>query len=224
MDLNKLVYEVKEFVGAMSDDRYLDDRYVTHLINVNRADILKKDTNRKPGKTMGEVNQTISVDLSPVSSAIRDGVALSCKVVRSTNPLPRLVYSSSIFQFLKVRPAGMRFAPIEYVEWQRVPYLTFEFPVIYAAIDVDYYLYLFSPNNDEDIKYAAITGVFDEPTVADATILDDTNPTAYPMPNSLWTAVKPQVVNQILQQVPGDPLNNEEPDVQQTRKPQSRAK
>ena len=221
MDLSKLVYEVKESVSGMSDDRYLDDRYVTHLINVNRADILKKDTNRNPGKTMGESNQTISVDVTPVSSAIRDGVTLNCKVVRSVNPLPRTIYSSSLFQFLRIRPAGIKFTPIDYIEWQRVPYLTFEFPVIYAALDVNYYLYIFSPNNDEDIKYIAATGVFEEPDVVDPNILDDIKP--YPMSSTLWAAVKPQVINYILQRMPGDPLNNEEPDVQQTKGPRSRA-
>jgi len=218
-NLDKLVYEVRKQVGAISDDRYLDARYITYLIGKYRADLLRKKLSRQPYyETTGAV-QYQPLELVPVSKSVFPQLDLSCKVLRSKKPVSKLLYEEPNSNWFRVVTADITRNTIETISVHRAPYLSFEFDVAYSflaagkeadpdgieKIDEDYYLYVIAKDSME-LRFAIVVGVFEDPY--------DVNPDMddYPIKMSDWAIISPEVVNYILGKVPPDPLNNSEPD------------
>ena len=70
MDLNKLIYELREATNSISDDRRIDDRYVTQLINNQRAASLRSTYSLKPYTNTNGLTQDINIDIEIVSHII----------------------------------------------------------------------------------------------------------------------------------------------------------
>jgi hypothetical protein len=206
MELDKLIYEVKEQVSAISDDRYLDNRLVTFKISAARADLIRKMLARRPGYNTIGMEQEVQLDVQSVSRALIPGLTLDCKVLRSVEPIPKLIYEGSFTQYIKVRTADVLHNTIEVIDASRANFITFEFPVVYAFLDSGYYMYFLEPNNHQELKYAILTGVFEDPLEVDPELTD------YPLKLNDWESIKPLIVNSILGTPPEDPLNNSEED------------
>lgn len=215
MDYDKLIYDIKESVSAISDDRHLDDRYIKFLVDNARADLIRKKLAKNPSYTTLALEQNVDVHLESVSRSIFKGLDLDCKVLRSTEPMPKLIYEGSLSNYFKVRSPDILKTLIERIDIARVNFVVFEFPVVYCVLDFEYYLYFLVPNNGQELRYAVLTGVFENPedAVPDGEELID-----YPLSASDWNIIKPLVINTIMSRPPEDPRNNSEPDYGTKRK------
>jgi hypothetical protein len=207
MEKDKLIYDIKEQVSAISDDRHLDDRYVEHLIGTARADLYRKMLAKRPGYTTLGMEQNIDVTVESATRSIFSGLTLDCNVLRSTVPMPKLIYEGSLSSYFKVRTADILKNTIEIIDIARANFVVFEFPVVYAFLDYQYYLYFLVPFSEQELKYAVLTGVFEDPMEVDPEL------TNYPISASDWNTIKPLIINTIMSRPAEDPLNNSEPDL-----------
>jgi hypothetical protein len=206
MELDKLVYEVIEDVSAISDDRYLDERLIIHKINSARADLVRKMMNSKPGYPTQGLEQDFPLVLESVTRSIFPGLTIPCNILRSTQPIPDLISTRTLSEFYKVRTVDILKNTIEIIEPNRANFVVFEFPVVYAFVYNDDYLYLLAPEHNQELKRAILTGVFDDPTAVEDPLED------YPIKASDWALIKPLIVQDILNRPMEDPLNNSETD------------
>lgn len=206
MNLDKLIYDVKENLSAISDDRRIDDRYIEHLINNGRADFIKKLLSSRPGYDAINLEQNWHANIESASRSIFPGLALGCNILRSTVPIPNLLDSDTLSRSFRVRTADILNDTIEVIPPERATVLTFEFPVVYAFLDYKHYLYLVSKQNHQELRYAVVTGIFEDPKAVDPTLTD------YPLPEFMWKTIKDGIVQELLRRPAPDPLNNSEPD------------
>lgn len=206
MELAKLIYDIKESVSAISDDRHIDNRYIEHLINNGRADFIKKLLSSRPGYDAINLEQNFHANIESVSRSIFPGLELECKVLRSTLPVPTMLNSDVLSRSFRVRTADILHDTIEVITAERANVITFEFPVVYAFLDYNHYLYLISKNNHQELKYAVVTGIFEDPKDIDPDL------TEYPLPEFMWKTIKDGIVQEILHRPHEDPINNSEPD------------
>jgi len=206
MNLDKLVYDIKEAVSAISDDRYLDERYITHLINQGRAEFIKKLLSNRPGYNAINLEQHYHVNVISTSRSIFPGLTISCKILRSENPVPKLIDSDMLSRSFRVRTADILKDTIEVITPERANMITFEFPVMYAFLDYEHYLYLISPNNHQELRYAVVSGIFEDPTEVDDSLTD------YPLSEFMWPTIKNNIIAQLLSTPMRDPYNNSEAD------------
>lgn len=207
MERSKLIYDIKEQVSAISDDRYLDDRLVEHLIGTARADLIRKMLAKKPGYTTLGMEQNVDIEVESASRSIFEGLDLECKVLRSKIPVPKLIYEGSLSSYFKVRTADILHNTIEIIDISRANFIHFEFPVVYALLDYKYYLYFILPKSHQELRYAVLSGIFEDPMEVDSELTD------YPINASDWATIKPLIINSILNSPPEDPLNNSEEDL-----------
>lgn len=225
MKLDKIVYEVREALNAISDDRRVDTRYIAQVVSLYRADLIRKLLTRRTCITTLGMQQHIPMEVETVSRSIFPGLELPCVILRTTEKVPKLIYEGAGYKWYAVRTADVRKDTIETISWARVPYLTFEFNTVYsflapgvAASDgsmpplfdstdelSNYYMYVISKDNF-DLKYLIVSGIFENPLEADPDLEE------FPLNASEWSAIKPNVINAIVNKPGEDPLNNSEPD------------
>lgn len=206
MELKKLVYDVREQLSVISDDRRIDDRYIEHLINVGRADFIKKLLSKRPGYNIVNLEQNWHASIESVSRSIFPNVNLACTILRSTTPIPEMITTDVMSQYFRVRTADIIKNTIEVIEYERANTVTFEFNVIYAFLDYGNYLYLISKDNHQELKYAVVSSVFSDPKEIEDPLID------YPMPAYMWGIIKPNIVALLNSRPIEDPINNSEPD------------
>ena len=206
MELDKLVYDIKESISAISDDRYIDERYITHLINQGRADFIKRLLSKRPGYDPINLEQHYHANIISTTRSIFPNLTISCKILRSADPIPNLIDSDIMSRSFRVRTADILKDTIEVITPERANMLTFEFNVMYAFLDYKHYLYLLTKNNHQELKYAVISGIFEDPLAVDSTLTD------YPLPEFMWPTVKNGIINQLISRPMEDPYNNSEPD------------
>lgn len=207
MELLKLVADVRESISAISDDRRIDDRYIEHLINVGRADFIKKLLSSRPGYDTINLEQNYHAHIESASRSIFPGVDLSCSVLKSTAPIPSMITSDVLAQSFRVRTADILQDTIEAISAERANNITFEFTTTYAFLDYEHYLFLISKDNHQELKYAVVTGIFEDPKDVDPDLTD------YPLSGFMWPSIKENIVAQLLRRPPEDPINNSEPDL-----------
>lgn len=211
MEISKLIYDIKEQVSAISDDRYLDDRLVQQLINTARADLIRKMLAKRPGYTTLAMEQNVPLTLESVSRSIFPGLTIPCKVLRSTKPIPKLIYEGPLSDYYRVRSVDILHNTIEIINIARTNFITFEFPVVYTVLDYEYYLYFILPNNHQELRKAIVSGVFETPE--DVAETNGEELIEYPLSASDWNTIKPLIIQQIMSRPMEDPLNNSEPDL-----------
>lgn len=206
MKLEKLIYDIREMLSVISDDRRIDDRYIEHLINIARADFIKKLLSSRPGYNTINLEQNWHANVESVSRSIFPNLTLECSILRSTVPIPEMISSDIISQFFRVRTADIIKNTIEVIEYERANNLTFEFDVVYAFLDYDKYLYFVSKDNHQELKYAVVSAIFNDPSDIEDPLED------YPMPAYMWNTIKPNIVALLNSRPIEDPINNSEPD------------
>jgi len=206
MELQKLIYDVRENLSIISDDRRIDDRYIEHLISVARADFIKKLLSTRPGYNTINLEQHFHVNVESTSRSIFPNLDISCSILRSTEPVPEMITTDITSQHYIVRTADILKNTIEVIEYERANQLTFEFDVVYAFLDYKNYLYFISKNNHQELKYAVITGIFSDPFDVDDALTD------YPLPSFMWNSIRPGIVALLNSRPIEDPINNSEPD------------
>lgn len=222
--LDKIIYDVREALNAISDDRYVDQRYILNVVNRFRSDYYRKLLSRKPYYNTQGIEQSIPIHLDPVDKSVFPNVEANCKVLRSINHIPALVYEASNSNWFSVKTADVTNDTIETIGIERVPYLTFEFTSVYSFLGIgktielnaeiiadDYYLYVIAKDRFE-MEYAILTGIFEDPLAANP------NTKVYPIKQSDWAAILPLVLNYLAGRPADDPLNNSERDEGKSRR------
>lgn len=216
MKKNELIYDVRERLNAISDDRNIDDRLIWYHIKNARAFLLRRLMSRDISFSAYGLNQDHYVKLEPASRSLISGITTDCKVLRSANKLPEFIYVNTYGAWLKVRTIDVLNNTVELIESARAPWVTFEFPIVYAFID-NGYLYVMAPKNDMSIEQVVITGVFKNPEEVDSDgdgVAD--NPDDIPITSDVYMPLMDIVVKELMPRIAEDPVNNSEPDYGRT--------
>ena len=67
MTLNKLIFDVREYLKQYNNDSDLDDRYITYLYGIKRAKYLRQELNNFQRTTDITSTQTLCLKLEEVS-------------------------------------------------------------------------------------------------------------------------------------------------------------
>lgn len=206
MNIDKLIFDVKERMAAMSDDRRLDKRYILHLIGVARSDYLRQLLSKRPGYNTISLEQNFELSITSVDRSMFTGLSLNCYVMKGSPTVPKLFNTSAMTPYYKIRTADRLKNTIEVIDYERVMHLTFEFDAVYAFMDTDESVYFIAKNNHQELKYAVVTGIFEDPMEVDPLL------TEYPMPPDSWKYILPYVMEALTNRPSEDPINNSEPD------------
>ena len=206
MNKDKLVYRIREELGAISDDRYIDERLILDTVGIFRSDYLRKMISRKAGYSIDNAAQLVKFEVSTATRSLIPELHMDCTILRSTAEVPTLVNTSTIGPWYSVRTADIKLNTIEVIDYKRASYVTFEFPVVYSFIGPDKYLYFMQPGNHQELSWAVIHGVFDDPLEAEP------DSEEYPLSDAMFAAILGDVLAYLRGRLPEDPINNSEPD------------
>ena len=229
MNVDKLVYEIREELSAISDDRRIDKRYILHVVDTFRADLLRKMLARKPYYNTVGMEQSLALEVKPVSRSLFPGVAVNCYILKTKESIPTLVYEGSNSNWFEIKTADIGRNTIENIDKSRVSVLSFEFNSVFGFLDRgtvssgdtelndSMYAYIISKDNF-DLEQVILSGIFESPSEVHPNLTD------YPIKLSDWATIRPGVLAYLRSEPMEDPINNSEPDDQrQTQaKPESR--
>lgn len=162
---NELIYDIKEYLKAYSDDVELSDRHILYMYRKKRAKYLRRLLNDYTRKFDDLIIQSLCMELECVDRATC-GLELGCTIVRTVKPLPTLLELRSRDTLLSVGPTMVGGETFKIIKLSEVPYIL-EKPFsrgIYAFLNTDGHIYLIS-NNDAHIllECITVTGLFEDP-------------------------------------------------------------
>lgn len=219
MNLQKIIYDVREGIKAYTDDSNVSDRYITYLYNIKRAKYLRQELNDTRKTTDISVTQTFCLELEyvPINQC---GVDAECdRILRTKRPIPKPLELHTKVAITVVKPINRISLPFNFVSKEKALYSKFS-PYkksIFAFLDTDMYIYILSESNTVGMMEAInISGVFEDPlelrsyTSPSGTICFDDATTDYPLQAHLVDLIKIEIVNELLGKlkVPEDKNNN----------------
>ena len=164
--LSELTYDILEAIKEYSDDSEIDQRYITYLYNIKRAKYLRQDLNNFQKTTDLSIQQTFCLEMEEVS-ADTCGVSFFCDtVMRSKQPVPKLIELHTNVALTKVKPTTRTAQSFNLIPIGKVPFYAYA-PYsnsIYAFLDTDNHIYLISKNTAHKlIDCISVTGIFENP-------------------------------------------------------------
>jgi hypothetical protein len=219
MNLQKIIYDVREGVKAYTDDSNISDRYITYLYGIKRAKYLRQELNDTRKTTDISVTQTFCLELEYVSIN-QCGLDIECdKILRTKRPIPNPLELHTKVAITVVKPTNRIALPFNFVSKEKAIYSKHS-PYkrsIFAFLDTDKYIYILSESNTVGMMESiSISGVFEDPLelrsyMAPAgTICFDDATTDYPLQSHLIDLIKTEIVNELLGKlkIPEDTTNN----------------
>lgn len=223
MILNKIVYDVREAVKAYSDDSDLDNRYIIYLYGIKRAKYLRQDLNNMNRTIDNSIQQKLCLDMEIVSTN-SCGLDFECEtIVRSKQPVPKLLELHTKSSIINVTPTNKIAIPFNFINKNRIYYLEgASFPnSIYSFLDVDGYLYIYSQNEIfKEITCITLIGVFEDPlelknyfnccNCNEPVSCFNEMTSDYPLQPHYIDLIKNEIVNELTNrlQLPSDNTNN----------------
>jgi len=224
--VQELIYDVKEAVKAFTDDNELDDRYIIYLYNIKRAKYLRQDLNNYQKFIDNSIKQTLCLALEsvPVSEC---SISYSCgTLLKSTQVVPTPLNLHTKTAITKVKPTNKLSLPFNFISKDKAAYIDHA-PFnksLYAFIDVDNYLYVYSKSEDYKLlECVTITGIFENPislhnykTCCNCTnsssICFDEATSEYPLQPRYIDIIREEIIKDILRtkQIPEDTQNDAE--------------
>jgi hypothetical protein len=206
MNVDRIIYLVREKTGSISDDRWVSDRLILEYVGMARATFIRNLVSRKAYFNTTGLSQVYEVNVETVSRSVMPTCPMYCEIMRSTDKIPKLVYEGTLGNWYDVKPVDVIGKPFELIEPEKAACVTFEFNVVYTFLYSDYYLYFLSKDNLE-LKCAIVSGIFEDPLEVDPDLTD------YPMNKDIWDGIFDDVVANVMKRIPEDPVNNSEPDL-----------
>ena len=192
--LNEIAYDILTAVRPqLSDDTELEIRQIKFWIKNQRALLIRNEINRN--RTIdADITQTLCVEIECVNASECCDIELGDKILRSKKELPDTLEMHNKQAILRVGPINKKKESFNFVEYERVPFLTssrFTKNMVFAFVK-DKYLYIYSDNpRYRDIEAVALRGVFEDPEAAkDFKDCVNTNEPCYtddsPFPMKTW--------------------------------------
>jgi|TARA_B110000881_G_scaffold219338_1_gene240939 hypothetical protein len=165
----ELIFTVMEGLKIQSDDTDVSQELISSLIDAARATTLKQMYGNKDWNLPIELRQEVCIELAPADSV--DGATCLGKILRSTERLPKgISIKGGDGALLRVKRYDRQATQINIVPVERLPMIghnTFTANMVYAAVDVDRYLYLVSANKKHMFMEAVrVDGVYESPELA----------------------------------------------------------
>ncbi len=166
MNLQKLIYDVRDSVRQVTDYSFLDDRYIIYLYNILRARNLRRDLNDFQKTVDNSILQKFCLELEEVS--INEcNIEYDCgTILRSKQKIPTPLELSLKTAITSVKPSNRTAIPFNFVNKERAiwsKYSSFG-NAVYAFLDSDEYIYLVSTSDAVKlIDCITVEGVFEDP-------------------------------------------------------------
>ncbi len=224
--------QLDEALNINSSDSVFSDLYYTDIINEQRSLWLRNEYNKNRSIDPNVQQELACVELELVDpdTCCNLSIPLSCKVVRTKKQIPNTVelyYRKGITSVGPVDITKKRFTMIDY---NRVPYAGHGRTTKNAVYSFlyDKYIYVISNNPGFKIlKYITIRGLFEDPSALGDFINCSGKPCwspydIYPLNQWMWTYIKPQIVQQLIQKqmMPLDESNDAKDNKTELSQPQ----
>lgn len=166
MNLNKIIYSVKEDLKDYTEDSELSNEYITYLYNIKRANYIRQDLNNYQKTTDLSITQSLCLELELVS-VNECGLDFECdKILRSKQKVPNTLDLHLKSSIISVKPTNRISIPFNFTTKQKVIYSKFSKfnNAIFSFLDDDGYIYLLSENTGHKlIDCITVTGIFEDP-------------------------------------------------------------
>lgn len=221
----ELTYDVREALKKYSDDEEISNRYIQYLYKVKRSKYLRREMNRLQRTADNSALQTFCIPLEEVSAS-ECNVSIECDtILRSTKKIPPTIDLHHKPALVQVKPTNILSKPFNFINKNRVPYASASpFAGVYAFLDPNGYIYVYSKDDIALLDCLTITGVFEDPmdltsfsTCCDCTDQDavcyDPLTTEYPLQPYLIDVIRVEIINELLnrdQAAPEDKINDAE--------------
>ena len=166
MKLNKIIYDIRESLNQSTDDSYLSDEYISYLIGVYRAEILKNELNNFQRTTNPVNTQSFSLEVEEVSK-YDCNIDVDCEtILRTKQPIPSPIKMHTGSSLTMVRPTDITSKPFVPFDQSRIQYImNSKFSrSIYYFLGSDLHLYFIGKDDAYKLmKCVNISGVFADP-------------------------------------------------------------
>jgi len=215
MELNKLVYEVLTIAREMSDDSNITESFVKHLIDEYRSKYIQIEYSKRNMVSQISV-QSFNLAMTAVDSSNISTAATGIFILES-EVLPELINLNKRPGIIRLRSIDGIKGDINFMSLDRAQETSYsKFKTINAYLDNNNKLYitgnkpsaLLITNVVVDAVLVSPAEVMDY-AYRDRTVGDDL--TDYPIPASMWSFVKQEILNDIITsyKVPTDNVNNQ---------------
>lgn len=218
-----MIYDVREGIRQIADDTDISDRYITHLININRADLIRQSLNNFQRVTPSTVTQSFCLEMEEVS-ALDCGITTDCEtILRSKRIIPDPLELHLKTAITSIRPVNKLSKPFTFTSKERAMF-TEHSPfkhTISAFVDNDNYVYITGKDlTHKLISCVSVTGIFEDPLSLNEystccgcdteTTCFDIDDSEYPVPAHLITRIREAVLTTLAGslRLPEDKINN----------------
>lgn len=216
MKLQELVYDVIQSTRDFSDNSFVQESYVEHMINTYRAKYLHQAYSNKP--VLEPINrQSLALELELVNSSSAPGlIKTKRRILRTVEKIPKILQlgrKPGIHSIASID--RIELGEFELVDKRRAQYNVHSpFCGMMAYLDTDYRLYFVTNSEAQKfLKYITLDAVFEDPREAiyfeyqdelDSELSLDL--VEYPIDMGLWSNIKSEITSEILRQL-GTPLD-----------------
>lgn len=166
MQLNKIVFDVREQLNQYTDDSNIDDRYIIYLYGIKRAKYLRQQLNNMQSNIDNSILQTLCLKLKEVSINECDLDAECGTIMRTVDKIPKPLDTSLKPMITSVKPITRIVTPFNFVNKTQVNYSKYSSfnKSIYSFLDNDGYIYVVSESESVKLlECITVTGVFEDP-------------------------------------------------------------
>ena len=163
--INEIIYDVREKINQHIDDSDITDRYIIHKINLVRNKFLQQRLDNFRALKGNNILQKFCTKLEKSDSGLCE--RLGCEyILKSKDVMPQTLELHNTQSIFRIKPTDILSKKISFISLDRLEYVegsSFQ-ESLYAFIDTDDYLYIFSPNGDfTNLDCLEITGIFSNP-------------------------------------------------------------
>ena len=227
MTLNKLIFDVREYLKQYNNDSDLDDRYITYLYGIKRAKYLRQELNNFQRTTDITSTQTLCLELEeiPINQC---NIDFDCEtIVRTKDPIPKPLELHIKSALTSVRSTNRISVPFSFVTKERALYSMHSSfnNGIFAFLDNDLHIYFISKLDTlKLIECVTVTGIFEDPLELlnytnccgcnDASPCFDLDTVDYPLQPHYIDLIRGEIVQDLTSKfkIPEDNQNDSEDD------------
>lgn len=215
MEWKKLVYEVLTITREMSDDSNITESFVKHLIDEYRSKYIQIEYSKR--NMVSQIStQSFNLSMTAVDSSSTPSIVTGIFVLES-EVLPELINLAKRPGIIRIRSIDGIKGDINFMSLDRAQETSYSrFKTINAYLDSNNKLYIVGNKPSASlIENIVVDAVLSTPSEVMDYVYKDrvvgAELTDYPIPASMWSFVKQEVLNDIFTsyKVPNDNVNNQ---------------